>query len=57
MTKVLQTTILFYPNKIINIILCKTKKTMCYLYNEVEKKLYKISELLWDLHSSFNYVY
>ena len=57
MKKILQTTISFYPNKIINVILNKTKKTMCYLYNEVEKKLYKISELLTDLHSSFNYVY
>jgi len=57
MKKVLQTKISFYPNKIINVILRKTKKAMCYLYNEVEKKLYKISELLRDLHSSFNYVY
>jgi hypothetical protein len=29
---------------------------MHYLYNELEKNLYKISELLGDLHSSIDYV-
>jgi hypothetical protein len=29
---------------------------MCYLYNELEKNLYKIGELLRALHSSVNYV-
>jgi hypothetical protein len=56
MTKVLQATMLFYPNKIITIILCKTKKNYVYPYNELEKNLYKIGEFLRDLHSSINYV-
>jgi hypothetical protein len=30
---------------------------MCHLYNELEKTLYKIGELLRVLHSSINYVY
>jgi hypothetical protein len=57
MTKVLETTILFYLNKNINIILCKTKKKICYLYNELEKKQYKINKLLRNLHSSIKYAY
>jgi hypothetical protein len=30
---------------------------MCYIYNELEKNLKNISELLRDLHPSIKYVY